>query len=77
MMNPRRSVSDDTARAIDNEVKEIVENGHQQALDILNQNRDLLEEIAQEILSKEVIEGEQLQTLLDRVQPLNRQPVAV
>ncbi|GEA28815.1 ATP-dependent zinc metalloprotease FtsH 4 [Microcystis aeruginosa NIES-4325] len=77
MMNPRRLVSDDTAKAIDNEVKEIVENGHQQALDILAQNRDLLEEIAQEILSKEVIEGEQLQTLLDRVKPLDREPVTV
>jgi len=77
MMNPRRLVSDDTARAIDNEVKEIVENGHQQALDILAQNRDLLEEIAQEILSKEVIEGQQLQSLLDRVKPLDREPVTV
>jgi cell division protease FtsH len=70
-------VSDDTAKAIDNEVKEIVENGHQQALDILAQNRDLLEEIAQEILSKEVIEGEQLQALLERVKPLDREPVTV
>jgi cell division protease FtsH len=77
MMNPRRLVSDDTAKAIDNEVKEIVENGHQQALDILAQNRDLLEEIAQEILSKEVIEGQQLQALLDRVKPLDREPVTV
>jgi cell division protease FtsH len=77
MMNPRRMVSDDTARAIDNEVKEIVEKGHQQALDILRQNRDLLEEIAQEILSKEVIEGEHLQSLLDRVKPLNQEPVSV
>jgi cell division protease FtsH len=77
MINPRRLVSDDTAKAIDNEVKEIVENGHQQALDILAQNRNLLEEIAQEILSKEVIEGEQLQALLDRVKPLDREPVTV
>jgi cell division protease FtsH len=77
MINPRRLVSDDTAKAIDNEVKEIVENGHQQALDILAQNRDLLEEIAQEILSKEVIEGQQLQSLLDRVKPLDREPVTV
>jgi cell division protease FtsH len=46
-------------------------------LDILAQNRDLLEEIAQEILSKEVIEGEQLQGLLDRVKPLDREPVTV
>ena len=70
-MNPRRNVSDETALAIDQEVKEIVETAHQQAKDILNHNRDLLEEIAQQILETEVIEGEQLQTLLEKVQPTN------
>ena len=66
MMNPRRNVSDSTAKAIDAEVKEIVENGHQQAIAILENNRDLLEAIAIEILEEEVIEGEKLQELLDR-----------
>lgn len=64
MINPRRMVSDDTAQAIDAEVKEIVETAHQQALNILKHNRDLLEKIAQRILETEVIEGEELQTLL-------------
>ncbi len=68
-MNPRRMVSDETAKAIDEEVKQIVEGGHQQALAILNQNRDLLETIAQQILETEVIEGEQLQNLLNQVKP--------
>jgi cell division protease FtsH len=70
-MNPRRNVSDETALAIDREVKEIVETAHGQAKDILSHNRDLLEEIAQQILETEVIEGEQLQTLLGKVQPVN------
>ena len=48
MGNPRRMVSDETAKAIDEEVKSIVETAHQQALDILGRNRDLLEQIAQE-----------------------------
>ncbi|MGK7911910.1 MAG: ATP-dependent zinc metalloprotease FtsH4 [Synechococcus sp.] len=65
--NPRRMVSDDTAKAIDEEVKGIVEGGHQMALSILKENRDLLEEIAQKILEQEVIEGDELQTLLARV----------
>ena len=69
MGNPRRQVSDETAKAIDDEVKEIVENGHQQAIELLKHNRDLLEEISQIILEQEVIEGEKLQTLLDRVEP--------
>jgi len=65
--NPRRMVSEDTAKAIDSEVKEIVETAHEQALEILKQNRDLLEEIATQLLETEVIEGEKLQNLLSQV----------
>ena len=68
MGNPRRMVSDETAKAIDEEVKSIVEEAHQQALDILKRNRDLLEQIAQEILEVEVIEGEKLQSLLNQAE---------
>ncbi len=70
MMNPRRYVSDETAKAIDEEVKDIVEGGHQKAVQILTENLNLLEKIAQEILQQEVIEGEQLQGLLNQVQPV-------
>ena len=66
MMNPRRMVSDETAKEIDEEVKDIVEKAHQQALAILNHNRDLLEQIAQQILEVEVIEGDNLQCLLNQ-----------
>ncbi len=76
-MNPRRMVSDETAKAIDEEVKDIVETAHQQALDILNQNRDLLESIAQQILEKEVIEGDELQNLLNQVRSVEKVATAV
>ncbi|MDF5709807.1 MAG: ATP-dependent zinc metalloprotease FtsH4 [Nostoc sp. S4] len=68
--NPRRMVSEDTAKAIDSEVKEIVETAHEQALQILTQNRDLLEAIATQLLETEVIEGEKLHSLLNQVQPV-------
>lgn len=68
--NPRRLVSPQTAEAIDREVKEIVENAHQQAIAILNQNRDLLENISQKLLETEVIEGPTLYELLGQVKPL-------
>lgn len=71
IMNPRRRVSDVTAKAIDDEVKEIVETAHQLAVDILNKNRDLLEDIAQQILETEVIEGEELHNLLNKVRPVD------
>ncbi|MGF1493365.1 MAG: ATP-dependent zinc metalloprotease FtsH4 [Microcoleaceae cyanobacterium] len=68
MMNPRRNVSDETAKAIDQEVKDIVETAHQTALNILKTNRDLLETIAQKILEVEVIEGQELLELLKQAQ---------
>ena len=68
--NPRRMVSEKTAEAIDSEVKDIVETAHQQALDILRQNQNLLETIATQLLETEVIEGEKLHSLLGQVHPL-------
>ena len=47
MGNARRAVSAQTAEAIDQEVKEIVETAHQQAVDILTANGELLETITQ------------------------------
>ncbi|MBW4468464.1 MAG: ATP-dependent zinc metalloprotease FtsH4 [Pegethrix bostrychoides GSE-TBD4-15B] len=66
-MNPRRMVSPQTAEAIDQEVKGIVEAAHQKALDILNANRELLETITAKLLDTEVIEGELLRDLLGQV----------
>ncbi|MEH1850113.1 MAG: ATP-dependent zinc metalloprotease FtsH4 [Nostoc sp.] len=68
--NPRRAVSEETSKAIDSEVKEIVETAHEQALEILRQNRDLLEAIATQLLETEVIEGEKLHSLLSQVKPV-------
>ncbi len=66
--NARRLVSDETAKAIDQEVKSIVESAHQRALTILRDNRELLEEISQLLLSEEVIEGQYLRDMLNKVQ---------
>ena len=62
--NPRRAVSDATAQAIDKEVRDLVDNAHQQALQILRNNLPLLESISQKILEEEVIEGNDLKQLL-------------
>ncbi len=62
--NPRRTVSDATAQAIDREVRGLVDRAHNQALAILRQNMALLETISQKILEKEVIEGDDLKEML-------------
>ena len=64
--NPRRAVSDATAQSIDREVRQLVDNAHNHALAILESNRESLEVISRKILEKEVIEGEELQTLLNQ-----------
>ena len=62
--NPRRAVSDATAQAIDKEVRDLVDNAHDMALKILRNNLPLLESISQKILTEEVIEGDDLKSLL-------------
>jgi len=62
-----RGVSPVTAELIDKEIRGIVESGHESALTILRANKELLETIAEKLLESEVIEGDSLQALLDRV----------
>ncbi len=64
--NPRRVVSDATAQAIDKEVRGLVDKAHDNALSILRHNLPLLETISQQILEKEVIEGEDLKEMLSQ-----------
>ncbi|MEL6899318.1 MAG: ATP-dependent zinc metalloprotease FtsH [Cyanobacteria bacterium J06606_4] len=74
--NARRLVSDETAKAIDDEVKSIVEAAHQRSLKILKDNRDLLETISQQLLKEEVIEGESLRSMLAKVDVKEDAPVS-
>ena len=62
--NPRRELSDATAQAIDKEVRSLVDDAHEKALNILRNNLSLLEDISQKILEKEVIEGDDLKEML-------------
>jgi len=62
--NPRRELSDATAQAIDKEVRSLVDDAHEKALNILKNNLSLLEDISQKILEKEVIEGDDLKEML-------------
>jgi cell division protease FtsH len=52
-----RNYSEETAARIDAETRRIVESAYQRTRLILNQNRDKLETVAQELLTNEVIES--------------------
>lgn len=64
----RRAVSSEVATEIDRQVKQQIEQAHTMALEILKLNRALLESATQLLLTKEVLEGEELQEILSQVQ---------
>jgi cell division protease FtsH len=59
-----KEYSDETSREIDSEISRIVEQAHGRAREILTEKSALLEKVAQVLLEKEVIEGEELKTLM-------------
>jgi cell division protease FtsH len=61
----RGPYSEETARVIDEEVKLIVGDSHSEALRILSDKRDLLEQVTRRLLEKEVMEGEELRGILE------------
>ncbi len=64
-MGPERGAyAEDTARLIDAEVKRIMNEAHGEARRILSERRDLLETVTRRLLDKEVMEGDELRTIL-------------
>ena len=59
--------SEATAEIIDKEVKEIISEQYSRALDILRGKKEALKRIAQVLLEKEKIEGDELKALMEEV----------
>jgi ATP-dependent Zn protease len=64
---PAVQYSDETAKTIDEEVRRIIDDQYEVALEILKANRDLLVETVGQLLKDEVIEGEALIDLAEAV----------
>ncbi|KAI4453044.1 metalloprotease m41 ftsh [Holotrichia oblita] len=56
--------SEEVAARIDKEIRRIVEEGHQTALKILNENRDLMDRMVRLLIEKETIYAEEVQSLI-------------
>ena len=68
-MNERGNHSEDTARQIDIEVKQILTDAHNEARRVLRERTDILDQLSTLLLDKEVIEGDELRALLGPVPP--------
>ncbi len=64
---PRRNYSEETAREIDCAIRGLVQKAFDRARDILESNRELLDDAARQLLEKETLEQEDLKALLGRV----------
>ncbi|MBI4776429.1 MAG: ATP-dependent metallopeptidase FtsH/Yme1/Tma family protein [Deltaproteobacteria bacterium] len=56
--------SEGTARMIDDEIREVIEEQFKKALDIVEKKRESLDKAAEVLLQKEVITGDQLKTIM-------------
>ncbi len=64
----RRNYSETTAREVDEEIKSILEAAYQRALDVLNNYRQALDNVADALLTEEEITGEEVMRLLNSEQ---------
>ena len=60
-----KDYSEQTSSLIDAEVKKIIDAGYQKAVDILNQNMDKLHAVAEVLIEKEKIDGEEFSEIMN------------
>ena len=61
--------SEETLQEIDREVRRIVDESREKVQKLLNRERSALDVVAERLLEKEVVEGEELQEILDKHAP--------
>jgi cell division protease FtsH len=59
--------ADRTAADVDGEVREIIETAHKKAIDLLKENRDILDHIAGYLYRKETITGKEFMDIFRRM----------
>jgi cell division protease FtsH len=59
-----RDYSEETARLIDNEIRDIVTKGHERAREIIQTNIAILHKLANTLLEKEVLDGNQIEAII-------------
>jgi cell division protease FtsH len=64
-ISQHRDYSEDTAIKIDQAVRRFVDEAYRSATDILSQHRDAMHRIAQALLEREVLDGQEIRMLID------------
>ncbi|HNA98714.1 MAG TPA: AAA family ATPase, partial [Marmoricola sp.] len=70
-MGHTRNYSEETAAAVDEEVKKLLSGAHQEAYDVLEENRDVLDALVLQLMEKETLDKAEIAALFE---PLRRRP---
>ena len=70
----QRDCSEETARVIDEEVKKLLSQAYDRAKETLSSHRDQLDQVAQELLKAESIDGPTFYRLIGKETPIIREP---
>ncbi len=73
-MGSQRDYSERLSEQVDAEVRELIENAHDEAWSVLNENRDILDTLATELLEKETLDQTQLAAIFAGVRKLPERP---
>ncbi|MFT4262668.1 MAG: ATP-dependent zinc metalloprotease FtsH [Nocardioides sp.] len=71
-MGHQRDYSEEIAGIVDEEVKKLLANAHQEAFDVLDENRDVLDSLVLALLDKETLGKEEIAEIFE---PLRRRPL--
>lgn len=69
-----RDFSEHVAALIDSEIRKMIENAHQEAFDILDENRSILDEMVLQLLERETLNKEEIAEIFAKVAPKPERP---
>ena len=70
----QRDYSEDIASAVDQEIKSLIESAHQEAYEILVENRSILDSLVEELMEKETLHKEEIEVIFKRVAERPKRP---
>jgi cell division protease FtsH len=68
----QRDYSENVAAIVDTEIRLMIENAHQEAFDILVANRDILDDLVNELLEKETLNKEEIEAVFKKVKKVKK-----
>jgi cell division protease FtsH len=70
----QRDYSEEIAGVIDNEIRSLIENAHQEAYEILVENREILDDLVEVLLEKETLLKDEIEKIFKNVKMVARRP---